>query len=134
MTPPWMAGLAHTHEGSHRVGNGLIDIALVGDAPGEDYRRRNAVAFGETEDVVPRLSRMHVVDAQIERRADLEFRQCAGCGNPAGGVHQRSDRAAMNDSGLRVADDLFAVRQAQGESAAVGMLDTQAQNLAVPQD
>src|SRR5690606_25065675 len=101
--------LAHAHEGAHRVGDGLFRIVLVGDAAGEDDGGRHPVALGEAEDVLVRIGRVHVVDAQVQGRAHLEVRQEAHGGNAAGGVHQGGDGATVDHAVFGIADDLLAV-------------------------
>lgn len=115
------------------MGDGLARIVLVGEAAGEDHVRRDPVALGEAIDILVRFGGMHIVDAQVERRADLEVRQHADRGNTAGGVHQGGDRTAVDDPAFRVADDRLAVGQAQGQSFLVGGLDRQPQHLAMTQ-
>ncbi|MNG23725.1 hypothetical protein D3C84_1083630 [compost metagenome] len=65
---------------------------------------------------------MHVVNAQVQRRADLELRQRAEGGHAAGGVHQGGDRPAVHRAGLRVADDPRGVWQHQGHALGVSVM------------
>src|SRR5690606_18242981 len=116
------------------MGNGLVDVALIGHAASEDHSRRDPVALGETEHVMVRLGGMHVVDAQVQRRTDFQFGQRASRGYAAGGIHQGGDGAAMDDPGFGVADNLVAVRQAQRQAFSIGLFDTHAQYLAVAQE
>ncbi|CAE6920591.1 conserved protein of unknown function [Ectopseudomonas oleovorans] len=128
-----LRGLAHAHEGADHVGDGLLGVILIGVATGEDDVGGHAIALGETEHILARLGGMHVVDAQVQRRADLELGQHAHGGNATGGVHQRGDRPAMDDAGIRIANDVRRVRQAQGQALAVSALDRHAEHLTMTQ-
>src|SRR5690606_25924969 len=125
--------LAHTHEGTDHMSDRLARIALIGVATGEDDIFGHPIALGKAEDILVWLSRAHVVDAQIERRAYLEIRQHAHSRNAARGIHQRGDGTAMNHAGFRIANDLRAVGQTQRQSLWRGLMHAQAQYLAVAQ-
>ena len=93
------------------MGNGLLGIILIGEAAGENHVGGHPIALGEAVDILMRLGGVHVVDAQVEGGADFKFRQHAEGGHAACGVHQGSQHTAVDHTGLRVADDLRAVRQ-----------------------
>ncbi|MOA46990.1 hypothetical protein D3C78_1695730 [compost metagenome] len=94
----------------------LVRVVLVGEAAGKDDVTGDAVAFGEAVDVLVRFGRAHVVDAQVDGRADLGAGQHAEGRHPAGGIHQGGDGAAVNHAIFRIAHDGFAIRQAQCHS------------------
>lgn len=56
------------------MGDRLFGIVLISKTTGEDHIGCYPVALGEAVDIFVRFSGVHVVDAQIEGRADFEFR------------------------------------------------------------
>ncbi|MNI68581.1 hypothetical protein D3C73_1242850 [compost metagenome] len=76
---------------------------------------------------------MHVVDAQVEGRADFELRQYAEGRHATGGVHQGGQGAAVNYPGLGVADDLRAVWQHYGEPFGTGAVNAQSKHRTMSQ-
>ncbi|MNR42336.1 hypothetical protein D3C85_1608420 [compost metagenome] len=93
------------------MGDGVLGIVLIGETTGEDHVGGHSVALGKTVDIFMRFGGMHVVDAQIEGRADFKFGQHAQGRHAAGSIHQRCQRTAVDHASLRVANDLRAVRQ-----------------------
>ena len=115
------------------MGDRLRRVVLIGVAAGEDDMGRDPVALGETEHVLARLGRVHVIDAQIQGRADLELRQHADGGDTAGSVHQRGDGTTVDHPAIGVADDMLAVGQTQGQAFGAGRVHLQAEHLAMTQ-
>ncbi|MNT93692.1 hypothetical protein D3C72_2352290 [compost metagenome] len=69
------------------------------------------------------LGGVHVVDAQVEGRADFEFREHTEGRHATGGVHQRGQRPAMNHAGFGIADNLRAIRQHNRQSFVAGAVN-----------
>ena len=115
------------------MGYGLPGIVLVSETAGEDHVGGHAVALRETVHVLMRFSRVHVVDAQVECGTDFEFGQDTEGGHAASGDHQHGQGTAMDDAGLRIANDLGAIGQDDGEPLLAGAVDAQPKDVTVSQ-
>jgi hypothetical protein len=115
------------------MGDWLLGIVLIGETTGEDHIGGYSIALGETVDILVRFGGVHVVDTQIQRRTDFELRQYAQRRHATRSIHQRSQSAAVDDSGLWITDDLRAVRQDDREAIIAGAVHLHAENLAMAQ-
>src|SRR5690606_97262 len=96
-------------EGPRRGGDGVFGVVVSGGADEGDVPR-DAEARGLGAHGAPGGRRLEVVDAQIEGRDTLDaLLKTAEDGRAAGGVEERRDGAAVDDPGLRIADEVFAV-------------------------
>ena len=86
------------------------------------------IAGGPRGDRLPGRGRAHVVDAQVDRRGAGGRVRVAHHRRPAAGIHQRRDRAAMDDTGLRVADDAGVIGHDDPRIAVADLFDLHAQH------
>src|SRR5258707_11823508 len=87
----------------------IVDRVLVGARPRERSIVRDFQAFALEEDFLVRLRRLHVIDAKIERREGAWFFKRAADRHAAALVEKAGDDAAMDDAGVRIADQLFGI-------------------------
>src|SRR5688572_21547957 len=105
------------------MGDRILGVAVMGEAADEADALRDAVAFAAADDRSSRRRRAEIVDPEVERRLRPEVAELDPDRQAGRHVHQADDRARGDDPGLRHADQLLVIGQAQlGPVVAMGVV------------
>ncbi len=94
------------------MGDRIVGIAIVGDAPNEGDRTRQAIAFAAPDDSASTGGGADIIDAKIERRLWTKRHYLLPHSQAGGIVHQREYRPRGHQPRFYVADQRVVPGQA----------------------